>query len=102
MGLCIDIGHTVRTGADVVASVREAGNRLHDMHSKDLADLKDKKSQVAVGDGAIPIVAIFKQLQKMRYPGYVNLEYEINETDPLPGMQKSFAYMRGVIAGLRG
>jgi hypothetical protein len=31
----------------------------------------------------------------------VNLEYEINEDNPMPGMQKSFAYMRGVLAGIR-
>jgi hypothetical protein len=36
----------------------------------------------------------------MRYPGYVNLEYEIEPDDPLPGMKQSFAYMRGVLAGL--
>jgi hypothetical protein len=36
----------------------------------------------------------------MRYAGYVNLEYEIDADDPLPGMQRSFAYMRGVLAGL--
>jgi hypothetical protein len=30
----------------------------------------------------------------------VNLEYEINAKDPLPGMQISFAHMRGVLAGL--
>jgi hypothetical protein len=36
----------------------------------------------------------------MRYPGYVNLEYEIDADDPLPGMKQSFAYMRGVLAGL--
>ena len=35
-----------------------------------------------------------------RYPN-VNLEYEINLKDPLPGMVKSFAYMRGVLAGLQ-
>jgi hypothetical protein len=36
----------------------------------------------------------------MRYAGYVNLEYEIDADDPLPGMKQSFAYMRGVLAGL--
>jgi len=36
----------------------------------------------------------------MRYPGYVNLEYEIDENDPLPGMKQSFGYMRGVLAAL--
>ena len=100
MGLCIDIGHTVRTGTDVVKAVLDAGPRLHDMHAKDLADTTSKDSQVAVGEGRIPIPAIFRALQTIRYPGYVNLEYEINAKDPLPGMQVSFAYMRGVLAGM--
>ena len=100
MGLCIDIGHTVRTGTDPVKAVLDAGPRLHDMHAKDLTDLSKRDSQVAVGEGKIPIAGIFRALQTIKYPGYVNLEYEINAKDPLPGMQISFAHMRGVIAGL--
>jgi sugar phosphate isomerase/epimerase len=99
MGLCIDVGHTVRTGTDVVKAVLDAGPRLHDMHMKDLADMSSRDSQVAVGEGAIPIPAIFRALEKIKFPGYVNLEYEIKAKDPLPGMQVSFAYMRGVLAG---
>lgn len=100
MGLCIDIGHTVRTGTDVVKAVADAGPRLLDMHAKDLRDLKDKESQCIVGEGNIPIPELFRRLEKMRYRGYVNLEYEIDENDPMPGMKQSFAYMRGVLAGL--
>ena len=100
MGLCIDIGHTVRTGTDVVRAVADAGPRLLDMHAKDLRDLKDKDSQCIVGEGKIPIPELFRQLRAIRYGGYVNLEYEIDENDPLPGMKQSFAYMRGVLAGM--
>ena len=100
MGLCIDIGHTVRTGTDVVRAVADAGPRLLDMHAKDLRDLSAKGSQCIVGEGAIPIAAVFDQLQAIHYTGYVNLEYEIDADDPLPGMKQSFAYMRGVLAGL--
>jgi sugar phosphate isomerase/epimerase len=102
VGLCMDIGHTARTGKDVVASIAEAGPRLLDMHCKDLADMMKRDSQVPCGDGKMPFPAIFAQLKKMKYQGYVNLEYEIDDTDPMPGMVKSFAYMRGVIAGLQG
>jgi sugar phosphate isomerase/epimerase len=101
MGLCIDIGHTSRTGADIIQSIKEAGPRLHDMHVKDLSDPMKKDSQVAVGEGVLPIPAIFKQLQRMGYKGGVMLEYEINADNPLPGMQESFAYMRGVLAGMK-
>jgi sugar phosphate isomerase/epimerase len=100
MGLCIDIGHTVRTGTDVVKAVLDAGPRLLDMHAKDLRDLKDRESQVIVGDGAIPMADIFRALEQVRFGGFVNLEYEIDADDPLPGMRLSFAHMRGVLAGL--
>jgi sugar phosphate isomerase/epimerase len=100
MGLCIDIGHTVRTGTDVVQAIADAGPRVLDLHAKDLRDLTAKGSQCIVGAGAIPIAEIFQQLEAIGFGGYVNLEYEIDEDDPMPGMRQSFAYMRGALAGL--
>ena len=102
MGLCLDVGHSMRTGADVVQEIANAGPRLLDMHIKDLKDGKVKESQCDVGDGVMPVVAIFKQLQKIGYSASVNLEYEINADNPLPGMLHSFGYMKGVLAGLAG
>ena len=99
-GLCMDIGHTSRTGADIVESIEEAGPRLLDMHAKDLADPMGKESQVAVGEGKLPIGRIFEKLAYIKYNGSVNLEYEINADNPMPGMKLSFAYMRGVLNGL--
>ena len=98
----MDIGHSARTGIDVVQAIADAGDRLFDMHVKDLKDLKVKKSQVDVGDGAMPFPAIFKQLKKMGYTGCVNLEYEVEVDDPTRGIERSLSYMRGVLAGLAG
>ncbi len=100
VGCCVDVGHTARTGVDVIKAIAEAGDRVLDMHMKDLADMMDKKSQVAVGEGKMPVAGIFKQLMQMNYQGCVNLEYEIFSENPLPGMKQSFAYMRGVLAGM--
>jgi sugar phosphate isomerase/epimerase len=100
IGCCIDVGHTMRTGTDVVEAIRKAGPRLFDIHMKDLAESKVKESQVAVGQGVMPVRDIFKTLIDMRYPGYVDLEYEIFPDNPLPGVLQSFAYMRGVLAGM--
>ncbi len=101
VGLCIDVGHTTRTGTDVVKAIADAGSRLLDLHIKDLSDLKAKDSQVEVGRGAMPVPAIFRQLKKMNFQGVVGLEYEIKADNPLPGMIESFAYMRGVLDGLK-
>jgi sugar phosphate isomerase/epimerase len=100
IGCCIDVGHTMRTGTDVVEAIRKAGPRLFDIHMKDLAESKVKESQVAVGQGVMPVREIFKTLIDMRYAGFVDLEYEIFPDDPLPGVLQSFAYMRGVLAGM--
>ena len=102
VGVCVDIGHTARTGIDLVEVLDMCGDRALDVHMKDLRDLTSRASQCIVGEGKIPVAAIFRQLEKMSYPGYVNLEYEIDADDPLPGMKQSFAYMRGVIAGAQG
>jgi sugar phosphate isomerase/epimerase len=99
-GLCMDIGHATRAGSDVVKCAAQAGDRLFDMHVKDLRTKTDKDSQCDMGDGALPIPALFKQLKKMGYSGCVNLEYEINAKDPMQGMLRSLSYERGVLAGL--
>lgn len=100
MGCCIDVGHTVRAGTDVVEAIHAAGPRLFDVHMKDLTDFHDKESQVAVGDGKMPVREIFKALMAIRYPGFVDLEYEVHGDDPMPGVTKSYAYMRGVLDGM--
>lgn len=102
IGLCMDIGHSSRTGVDLVKSLGEAGTRLIDVHIKDLKNATDATSERDVGEGVLPIVGCFEQLRKMGYRGCVNLEYEINMDAPLTGMLKSFAYMRGVLAGMTG
>jgi sugar phosphate isomerase/epimerase len=100
IGCCIDVGHTVRAGTDVVQAIREAGPRLFNLHMKDLRDSQDKEGQVAVGEGIMPVRKMFEALIAVKYKGFVDLEYEIHPDDPMPGVTKSFAYMRDVIAGL--
>jgi sugar phosphate isomerase/epimerase len=101
IGCCIDVGHTVRAGTDVVQAIREAGPRLFNVHMKDLTSFQKKESQVAVGDGIIPVRNMFEALTAINYRGFVDLEYEIHPDDPMPGVISSFAYMRGVLAGMQ-
>ena len=100
MGCCIDVGHTMRAGVDPVHAVHAAGPRLFNMHMKDLAAATEKGSQVAVGEGLMPVRGIFEALVATKYKGFVDLEYEIHGDDPMPGVSTSFSYMRGVLAGM--
>ena len=100
IGCCIEVGHTVRAGTDVVQSIHAVGPRLFNMHMKDLTDFQSKESQVAVGDGKMPVRAIFEALSTTKYQGFVDLEYEVHADDPMPGVASSLASMRGVLAGM--
>jgi sugar phosphate isomerase/epimerase len=100
MGCCIDIGHAARAGANLVEAIHAAGPRLFNMHTKDLTSFADKESQVAVGEGILPFREIFQALVKIKYQGFVDLEYEIHGDDPMPGVIESFAFMRGVLRGM--
>jgi sugar phosphate isomerase/epimerase len=45
----------VRAGTDVVQAIHEVGPRLFNMHMKDLTSFQSKESQVAVGEGIMPV-----------------------------------------------
>ncbi len=100
IGCCIDVGHAARAGTDVVQAIHEAGPRLFNVHMKDLTDFESKDSQVAVGEGIMPVRKTFEALIGAKYKGFVDLEYEIHPDDPMPGVISSFAYMRGVLASM--
>jgi sugar phosphate isomerase/epimerase len=101
VGLCIDVGHATRAGEYVPDAMLQAGSRLLDVHIKDQVASSGNNRGCVVGEGVLPIPAMFKALLKMNYQGGVMLEYEVDGDNPLPGMQRSFAYMRGVLAGLK-
>ncbi len=101
-GLCMDVGHAARAGADPVKAVAECKERLLDLHLKDLKDLTAKDSQTEVGKGALDIPGLFRALQKIAFTGHAGLEYELNPDNPLVGMKESFAYMRGVLDAIEG
>jgi sugar phosphate isomerase/epimerase len=100
MGLCVDIGHTIRTGADPVEAILQHRDRVYDLHVKDLANVTDKDSQVEVGRGQLDIPRLMRALLEIGYTGQVGLEYEIKPDDPLPGVIESIAYIRGVVAAV--
>jgi sugar phosphate isomerase/epimerase len=100
IGFCIDVGHAVRANANVVEAIHATGARLYDMHVKDLTSYASRESQVAVGEGILPFREIFQALIEIKYPNFVDLEYEIHGDDPMPGVIESMAYMRGVLTGM--
>jgi inosose dehydratase len=100
VGLCIDVGHTLHAGADPVASVLKFGDRLLDMHMKDVSAPTRRDREVIVGRGVLDVPGLVRALEKIKYRGNVSFEYEPDQKDPLPGMAESVGYTRGVMAAV--
>jgi inosose dehydratase len=99
MGVCMDVGHTVRGGADPIKCVADCGDRLFDLHMKDLED-QTHKVYTEVGTGVVDVVGLLRALARRRFQGNIALEYESGAADPITGIRASLAYLRGVAATL--
>ena len=99
IGLCLDIGHAARAGADPVKAVKEYGARIFDLHIKDLAVLSRDYHPAVLGRGVLDIPGLLRTLKERRYSGYCSIEFEMDMTDPYPGIAESVGYFRGVLNG---
>ena len=100
IGLCMDIGHTVRIGEDPCVDAERYADRLLDVHVKDVSEATAKGRTVEVGRGVIDIPRFLETLVKIKYSRIVSFEYEANPADPLVGLAESVGYVRGVLATL--
>jgi sugar phosphate isomerase/epimerase len=100
IGLCIDIGHTKRAGADPSESAKKYADRLHDVHIKDVTSATKEGGTIEIGRGVIDIPKFLRTLIEIDYRGSVSFEFEKDGKDPLPGVAESVGYVRGVLATL--
>ena len=100
VGLCMDIGHTMRTGTSPVDAAKLAGARMLDLHTKDVRMVDGKWVSADCGDGDIDLPGLFRQLKKQGFKGSCNLEYEVSGPTRDLGIQRSMAYLRGVAAAV--
>jgi inosose dehydratase len=100
MGICMDIGHTVRLDRDPVSDLNKCFDRIFDIHIKDVDKRAAEGETLEIGRGVIGIPAFLKELKRLNYKGILSFEYEKDEKDPLPGLAESVGYVKGVLAAL--
>ena len=100
LGLCMDVGHTQRSGVDPAESAEKYFDRLFDVHIKDVSAPTAQGKTVEIGRGVIDIPKLLKTLKRLNFKGTLALEYEKDEKDPLPGSAESIGYLKGVLAAL--
>jgi inosose dehydratase len=100
MGICMDVGHTVRIGEEPVEVIKRCGSRLYDFHIKDVTEATAKGGPVEVGKGVIDTRAVLKALLDLKYSYHLALEYEANADAPMPGINASFDFIRKALAAM--
>jgi sugar phosphate isomerase/epimerase len=98
IGLCVDIGHTVRYGEDAVETTRKCADRILDVHLKDVTAASREGHACPAGRGVIDLVGFLKALIQIGFAGVASFEYEADPSDPLPGLAESVGYTRGILA----
>lgn len=102
IGLCIDVGHTYRAGADPAETIRLYRDRLYDIHLKDTAVPVGTKKDVPleIGRGVMDQQGILQALIDVGYDQTVWFEFEKSPEDPLPGLAESVGYTRGMLKAM--
>jgi inosose dehydratase len=100
LGLCIDVGHTLRAGVDPAEAIIKCRARLYDLHLKDLVSAAADAENAEAGRGVMNFKAIFRALLKINFQHLASIEYEKDADDPLPGLAESVGYLRGVMTEL--
>ena len=97
VGLCHDVGHTVRAGKDPAALSEQCADRLLDVHLKDVTEPTKDGRCTACGRGVVDLPGLLKTLREIDYQGLLAFEYEAEPDKPLPGLAESVGYIRGVM-----
>ena len=94
VGICLDIGHEVRGGADPVATIRAWSGRIFDVHLKDIVFPAPGNADVArvLGKGDLDLPAVLRALADVGYSRRCSLEYEANFEDNVPDVAACVGY----------
>lgn len=102
VGVCLDIGHCLRSGVDPSEAAAECGPRLLDVHLKDVTAATKDGVAVEAGRGAVDLPRFLRALAASGYRGTAAFEYEKDAKDPLPGLAESVGFVRGALAAESG
>ena len=97
IGATLDVGHLYADGDDPVQFIRDHFSRIVSIHLKDEA--RDAKTtDYPFGQGPTPLVPILRTLKALHFERGVNVEWGVQNVDPLKGVADALAYIRHALA----
>lgn len=100
IGVCLDSGWMLEAGDDPVQAVRVLGDRILGVHLKDFYLDRKPLEDAVPGRGALDLPAFLAALAEAGFDGYLSIEYEGAEDDPLPKIRECVAAYEDALAAL--
>jgi len=112
MRLVVDAGNFFLVGEDVLTALRYLQSRMVHVHVKDWQAIDPATAPmeieltgsdgvrycgVALGEGAVNLPGVVRQLMQMEYHGFLSIEYE-GDVDPFDAMRKGVDHLRSLIS----
>jgi L-ribulose-5-phosphate 3-epimerase len=82
VGVCVDTGWFGTQGYDAVAAIEELGDRIHQVHLKDVLHEGLPHETCRYGAGVVDIEGCVRALQRLGYGGAISVEHEPETFDP--------------------
>lgn len=83
IGACVDTGHWIRSGLQVMPCLKVMEGRIVTFHLKDVAEFgKPEARDVPLGEGLADYKGVLKELKRQGFRGVMPIEYE-HESDQL-------------------
>ncbi|NNV54786.1 sugar phosphate isomerase/epimerase family protein [Limnovirga soli] len=93
-GVCADLGHWPKSGINPLDAVKKLSGHIIAVHLKDIAAYNDPKLRdVPVGTGVVDFPAIFAELKKQNFKGYIYIERDAEDLPSnLPSVLNTVTY----------
>jgi len=102
IGFCFDIGHQARFGGgDPAKFIREHGDRIYDVHLKNIKVDPVLNLAEPGPRGELDIYGVMKALAEVGFDGVCHIEYEKDHGNNLAPLAESIGYYRGILEALK-
>ena len=93
IGVCADIGHWKRVGADPLETLKKFEGRLKVIHLK---DLNEKMEDAAWGIGILPVEEVIRELKRQKFNGLISVEYENFSGSQMDDIRQSIEFLNSI------
>jgi sugar phosphate isomerase/epimerase len=102
-GVCADLGHWPKSGIDPVEGVKKLNGHIIGIHFKDIAAFNNPAlKDVPAGTGIVNFPAVFQELKKQNFKGYIYIERDsVEQTGNLSSVIQEIKYYNEEIGKLK-